>query len=167
MDVAEIARRTALPVRAVRYVLDHQVLSGLNRRRRLDRAGRPRDFAALDVVAAAAALFFGGVRRQLITDIFTSLSAIPWRFAVGNPAGSDEAGGGGRSVLEILCLAEGGGGGATVLSVGDGAAIRINTDALQSCWFDPKTCGRFDVSYRPKAEVSVDFGLLRQLLGVE
>jgi hypothetical protein len=66
MDIAELGRRTGLPTRRLRYVLDHRVLPGM----KLWGEGRgvPRFFASFESfgIALAAVLLKSGLRRSLV-----------------------------------------------------------------------------------------------------
>lgn len=66
MDVAELAARTGIPVRRLRYVFDHRVLPGL----RADTPGQgiPRTFTDFEAfgIAVAARLLDTGLTRKLV-----------------------------------------------------------------------------------------------------
>ncbi|WP_020475871.1 hypothetical protein [Zavarzinella formosa] len=68
MDMAELAKRTGLPVRKLRYISDHRVLPGL----RGIQAGHgvARTFTNLEgfAIALAARLLDSGLSRKLVTS---------------------------------------------------------------------------------------------------
>lgn len=65
MDLQELAQRTALPLRKLRYVVDHDLVPELHYKLAHDEAGRPRRFAS-DVgfaIACVTSLLEGGLQR--------------------------------------------------------------------------------------------------------
>jgi len=73
MDMAELARRTGLPVRKLRYVFDHRLVPDL-----ADAStghGIPRTFTEFEGfgVALAATLLDGGVARKLTARCFNAV----------------------------------------------------------------------------------------------
>ena len=66
MDLISIARATGLPLRRLRYVLDHRVLPGAEKSSRGHRVTR--SFTGFEAfgIACAAALLHAGVRRPLV-----------------------------------------------------------------------------------------------------
>src|SRR5262245_23581190 len=68
MDMAELTARTSLPVRKLRYVLDHRILPGL--RDVASGHGVPRMFTPFEGfgIALAARLLDAGVTRKLVAD---------------------------------------------------------------------------------------------------
>jgi hypothetical protein len=70
MDMADLAARTGLPVRKLRYVMDHRVLPG--RRRVASGHGIPRTFTLFEGfgIALAARLLDSGLTRKLVAAVF-------------------------------------------------------------------------------------------------
>ncbi|MBY0312873.1 MAG: hypothetical protein K2W85_12450, partial [Phycisphaerales bacterium] len=69
MDLNELAVRTGLPVRKLRYVLDHRILPG--RQSVASGHGVPRTFTPFEgyAIALAARLLDAGVTRKLIATV--------------------------------------------------------------------------------------------------
>src|SRR3954451_20043785 len=73
MDLLTIAELTGLPIRRLRYTLDHRVLPGADRASRGPRLTRTfTDFEAFGI-ACAAALLQSGARRPLVEQCMVEL----------------------------------------------------------------------------------------------
>src|SRR3954452_8719780 len=68
MEIAELATRTGLPTRRLRYVVDHPVLPGMNEWG--EGRGIPRSFTTFEAfgIALAALLLESGLTRGLVTS---------------------------------------------------------------------------------------------------
>src|SRR5580700_6756905 len=76
MDLQTIARKTGLPLRVVRYVLDHKLLPGQKKVAQFLKAkGQPRSLTELEAfaVAIAATLFHSGLRREVVEGYIAQL----------------------------------------------------------------------------------------------
>src|ERR1700704_3473478 len=72
MDIAQLAIRTGLPIRRLRYVFDHQILPGT---RHAEGRGIPRSFLAFEGfgIALAALLLEAGLKRWLVALCFDAV----------------------------------------------------------------------------------------------
>lgn len=161
MDIQTIARRTRLPARVIRYVLDQRMLD-LRVRLQKSRAGRPRDLTDLEgySVALAARLVNSGVRRATVTMIMERLANIPWPAIApraGTPTDKQRATARPRFMIEAAyywaCEA-------STLSIGDGLNLRLRVGPVDSRWIEPHTLAPLHEDYRPRVCIIVD---LRQL----
>ena len=75
MDLQTIAQKSGLPIRLLRYVLDHDVLPGGPVPRLLAAKGQPRSLDNLEsfAVVIAATLLEGGVRRATVKSYLAIL----------------------------------------------------------------------------------------------
>ena len=153
MDLQEIAARARLPIRRVRYVLDHRVMPGLQAR---SGAGRPRTLTALEGfwVAAAGLLLEGGAQRRLVADLLVWLRDTPWPLAGGGPPRR------GRPASVIDALYPGPGGPAAV-EVADGETLRVVTGGPADPWIAPGLGAPLGPGYAPRVTVRLDLAALR------
>jgi hypothetical protein len=75
LDLQEVAARCDLPVRLIRYVLDHKVLPGTPPEKNLHERGKPRSVTEFEafVIAIAAYLLDAGVRRANVVRAMREL----------------------------------------------------------------------------------------------
>src|SRR5829696_6487142 len=75
VDLDQISSTTSLPIRRLRYVLEHRVLPGAERRSRGHRVTR--HFTPFEAfgIACAAALLDVGLRRPVVTSIVRWLTS--------------------------------------------------------------------------------------------
>ncbi len=80
MDLAAIHHATKIPLRKLRYVLDHGILPGMRSKTDRSRVGHPRSFAAIEgfSIALAVALLEGGLRRDLVARFLDAITQIHW-----------------------------------------------------------------------------------------
>ena len=73
MKVSSIAKRAGLPIRKIRYVLDHNLVAGLDAPR--DGRGRARTFSPFQayVVALAAHMLVAGLPKKMIADLLKDM----------------------------------------------------------------------------------------------
>jgi hypothetical protein len=66
MTLPEIAERIGVPLRTIRYALDHEVLPGRPEPTKLYSRGSPRTYTESEAfgIAIAAVLLHGGLRRN-------------------------------------------------------------------------------------------------------
>jgi hypothetical protein len=76
MDLQEIARRCDLPIRLIRYVLDHRVLPGQPYEQQKNERGQPRVVTAFEAfgIAIAAHLLNAGIRRANVAIAIKDLA---------------------------------------------------------------------------------------------
>jgi hypothetical protein len=149
----EIAQTSGLPVRKLRYVLDHRLLPGAQHAS-LGR-GVSRSFTPFEsfAIVVAALMLEAGLRRSLICDCLAVLSRNPTRnvqhvplyraFAHGQPAR---------------------------LEIGDWKFVRLNvaphplSPALDTGWLALTDDPSPDHSYSPLVCVVLDVGRIRRLI---
>lgn len=78
MDLQTIAKKIRLPIRLVRYVVDHDVLPGGPVPRLLTAKGQPRSLSDVEAfaVAIAAVLLNAGIRRSTVKKYLLILSGL-------------------------------------------------------------------------------------------
>lgn len=153
MDMADLAARTGLLIRRLRYVLDHGILPGL--RGVASGHGVPRTFTPFEgfAIALAAQLLDAGVTRKL------TVSALG---AVCRPIGST------RAPADVpLYRAYAAGAGA--IEIGDGIYLRLRAprrpgvgNALDTGWLPIECSGQVAGDYTPVVCVTVELGGLAQ-----
>jgi len=153
MDLQTIARRTQLPVRKIRYVLDHRLLPGLRVAGQPDAVGRARHVTDLEgfSIACAAVLLEAGVRKQAVEQLIDGLAAYPVREIAGRrrPVTAIEA-----AFLSPTAQAE--------ALLGDGTNYRFRVGKTDTGWIQPKTFARLAADYQPRAVIRLDLARLRQ-----
>ena len=160
MDLYKLAARTHLPVRKLRYVIDHNLVPGLNLTLATNEAGRPRKFAddAAFGVAWMATLLDGGMQRTTakhfiatILDMQVQLSGEHYR---------------GHQLLSRF-MTEGGIGYA-LLADGVNVCLRLTIHDLKldTDWRQPQTGAAPDKNYLPRLTVESELTRLRdQIFG--
>lgn len=75
MELQDIARRCGLPIRLVRYVLDHPVLPGSSPTKSENERGQPRNFSEFDAfkIAIAGHLLRAGIKRPNVALAISEL----------------------------------------------------------------------------------------------
>jgi hypothetical protein len=160
MDVQTIAERAQLPLRKVRYVLEQRVLSGLRGKPQLHLAGRPRTFTPLEgfLIATAALLLEGGLRRRTVSAVMDRLAHMPWPPPLAEPRRrTSRAEGEAGTAVKALFLSQT----RARLFIGDGANLRVQVDGPLSGWLEPHQFLPLSERYRPRLVVELDLELLR------
>ena len=166
MELQAVADKTHLPIRKLRYVLDHQLLPGLRVKVDTTSVGRPRlltDFEAFGV-ACAAALLVGGVRRDGVIEFMEGLAALPWEE---DPRSKPAAKNSGKIAEKLDALAFYAAFSKRIPMIallGDGVNIRVQGGAGDTGWRQPRTLARLSEDYQPTVIVQVDLGRLRSQL---
>jgi hypothetical protein len=157
LTLAEIAERTGIPRRALRYVLDHDVLPVAEKASK--GRGTAREFDERDalLVAAAALMFSGGLRRQTVKETMDLLHTTePRRNRYWAERAYDPA-----EAYERLRRIE----------IGDGVNIRpiygplprVKIEEIQM-WRQAGTDALLAADYRPLITVTIDMEKLRERL---
>lgn len=155
MDVQTIADRTRIPVRKVRYVLDHRLLPGLRTKSDDERVGHPRVFIDSEVlgIACAAALLEGGVKRDLVVSFLDFLVSYNVRSTPKRQrkhvSAYEEAFISNSSKIEAM--------------VGDTVNMRIRIDDWDSGWIQPRTFAPLK-DFHPRVTIQVDLAALKEAL---
>ena len=155
MDVQTIADRTRIPVRKVRYVLDHRMLPGLRTKSDEERVGHPRVFVDSEAlgIAFAAALLEGGVKRDLVVDFLD--------FLVSYNVREDPK----RRRKHVTAYEEAFASRSStiVAMVGDGVNMRTRIGGWDSGWIQPGTFVPLK-DFHPRVTIQVDLAALKKAL---
>lgn len=157
MDLQELANRTGLPLRKLRYVVDHNLVPGLNYKLAESEAGRPRRFAP-DVgfgIACVTALLHAGLQRTAATEFVAAMLDVPFRWPSGKMLY-------GHQVLSEFCRR----GSEGRMFLADGVNVKIDvkiSDAtVPAKWCEPHTGATLAEEYEPRVVVELDIGRLRR-----
>lgn len=155
MDVQTISQRTGLPLRKIRYVLDHRLLPGMRIKTDENRHGHPRSFTPLEGfgIACATTLLVGGVKRDATIDFLDSLCTFSFPQTEGSKQKADR-----RTFLEEVWTSPPDRS-ATVL-LGDGLNVRFTLGDRDSQWLQPGTFAELR-AFHPKITVSLDLADIR------
>jgi len=155
MDLQGIASRTRLPLRKLRYVLDHRMLPGMRVKHNAALVGNPRWFSELEGLAiyAAASLLESGVRREVIESFLDVLSepvflAHTYKRRVDAISAT-------WAQHQLPSMA----------SLGDGINVRLRLGGYDSGWVQPKTFVVLE-NYIPRVSFELNLGRLRDDLRV-
>jgi hypothetical protein len=152
MDLQTIAELTRLPIRKIRYVLDHRLLPGLRVEGQPDLVGRARILTDLEgfAVACAAILLESGVRKEAVIEFMAGLSGFPMGRI---PAGK-------RSIHAIQKAFE-----RTVTPaealLADGMNLRFKFGHEDTGWVQPRTYAPLSHGYQPRMVISIDLAHVR------
>lgn len=158
MDLQELAQCTGLPLRKLRYVLDHQLLPGLTFEVAENEAGRPRRLA-MDVafgVACVASLLDGGVQRSTASFFIDSILKLRYPTKGGTPWYGHEI------LAKFLERGESG-----HVQLGDCANLRLQLkihEQFDTWWLQAGTSAKLDARYQPRTLIDLDVGWLRRAI---
>lgn len=156
MELQELAGRTGLPVRKLRYVLDHDLVPGLKYKLASEEVGRPRQFStdAAFGIACVGALLGGGMQRAAAASFMSAMLDFRYRLKKGDIWQ-------GSQILSRF-LSHGTEGRARV---GDGVHLeldlKISEERLHTGWREPRTGAALAEDYAPRVVVELDLGRLR------
>ena len=150
MNIQNIAMKTGLSVRKLRYTLDHRLLPGARVKTDVERVGHPRSFTDLEGfgVACATSLLVCGVKRDAVIDFMVSICQYTWEQAKGK-----------RRILTFVEAAFLGQREAIAI-LGDGLNVRFQVDERHTDWLQPVTFAQLK-DYRPRGELQLDLGRIR------
>jgi hypothetical protein len=152
LDLQTIAVLTRLPVRKIRYVLDHRLLPGLRVEGQPDLVGRARILTDLEAfaVACAAILLESGARKEAVVTLTTGLSEFPTGHSRRDkwPAFAIQ-----KAFQSKVAPAE--------AMLGDGTNLRFKLGDRDSGWLQPSTFAPLAEAYRPRVVISLDLTRLR------
>lgn len=158
MDVQTINERTGLPLRKIRYVLDHRLLPGMRIKTDENRHGHPRSFTPLEGfgIACATTLLVGGVKRDATIEFLDALCSFSFK-----RSGRRKTQVVARTFLEEVW------GSPSDLSatakLGDGLNVRFTFGDRDSQWLQPGTFAELK-AFHPKITVSLDLADIRDKL---
>ncbi len=152
MDLAAIHHATKLPLRKLRYVLDHGILPGMRSQTDRSRVGHPRSFGPLEgySIALGATLLEAGLRRELVARFFDAVTEIEW-----------ETFGPRKRKLSALESSFSLQAGSAVAEIADGRYIRLIIGKRSKDWSDLES-PRFDeTKHTPCVVIRVDMTSVR------
>ena len=154
MDLRTLSQRTGIPVRRLRYCLDHGLVPGLSIEISANEAGRPRKFHE-DVgfgIACAATLVEAGFGRNTIREFLTGLLEIHLESTNGESKLALAA------VLTSPVSAR--------AEFGDGVNVRLICPDLgqDDRWHCPGNPAPLDASYQPSTYIGLDLGKIRDTI---
>jgi DNA-binding transcriptional MerR regulator len=157
MEIQEIARRSGLAPRKVRYVLDQKLLPRFRGRKLRDLPGQPRAYSPIEsyFIAVATILYDAGIKRQTIQELLQCLDDAMCpvtSFFQEKPSARQHDKGEPDSILwAIFHWADK----PSYLTIGDGHAVQISLGKLISKWFDPRTCIPLGSDFQPRVHIRV------------
>lgn len=150
MDISTIATRARIPLRRVRYVLDHRLLPGQVKVAKRD-VGQRRHFTDFEgfSVACAAALLHGGAKRETVLRFMKAMCDIPSKQATGWRV---------NALFDVFY-----GSGPANVMLGDNTNIRLQWNSHDTEWFQPET-GALLRDYFPVVTMQIDLARVRNAL---
>jgi hypothetical protein len=156
MTLADLANRTMLPLRQLRYALDHGLLRGGQRASR--GRGSPRSLTEFEafVIACAAQLLQAGLRQGVVRDCVALLGRYADKKA--------------RRVSDVPLYQAFQSGTPARLEVGDGANVRLfgsgplPREKFDTGWRQIATGARIAGAYEPLVVLGVNVGALRRMV---
>jgi hypothetical protein len=157
-ELQTIAMRACLPLRTLRYVLDHRLLPGARVMQAEHAAGRPRYLTGHEAfgLACAALLLQGGLKRQTVVSFMDGLCQLTWS---GRQRRRGNAGEQPALITALTSKNE-----AASARFGDSVNLRIQVGSRDTGWVQPKTWAKLSDDYAPRIVVDLDLGQLRDLL---
>jgi hypothetical protein len=151
VDLQILSQRTGIPVRRLRYCLDHNLVPGLDIEISANEAGRPRKFHE-DVgfgIACAAVLVEAGFGRTTARNFLEGLLQIKL------------PGQGGLALVAVLTSSV-----AARAELGDGVNVRLICPDLghDGRWSCPGNPAPLDSSYVPTTYIGLDLGRIRDVV---
>jgi hypothetical protein len=153
MDTAELTARTGVPIRKLRYVLDHRILPGLQGVG--SGHGVPRTFTPFEgfAIALAARLLDAGVTRKLIAAVLGTVCR-----PTGSPQAPPDV-----PLFRAYTAATGS------IEIGDGLYVRLRAprrpgvgNALDTGWLPLESSEKVTGDYIPVVRVTVELGTFAQ-----
>lgn len=159
MDLQQLAACTRLPLRKLRYVIDHELVPGLDFKMKTaaNEVGRPRRLAddAAFAVAWVAVMLTGGVQRTTATQFLAAVIDLPCR------GPSDEPRRGHELLARLTSV-----GGEGRASFAEGRYVRlqliIHDIPYDTGWCVPDTGHNLVADYSPRLVLESDLGQLRR-----
>lgn len=144
MELQTIAKRTRLPIRLVRYVVDHDVLPGGPAPQLLAAKGQPRSFSEVEAfaVAISAVLLHAGIRRSTVKSYMSALCSLKIQMMKGL----------GDHVLTAVFATKY----PAIVRFADENAVRVIHGEVDSGWRPSKSS-----SAEPRIQIELDLASLR------
>lgn len=151
MDLQELSKRTGIPVRRLRYCVDHDLIPGLKINTPTGEVGRRRKFGkdAGFGIACAAVLIGRGFDRNTVRKFLKGLVSLNLHSKSGESAPALEG------ILNWGFSAQ--------AELGDGVNVRLVCPEIpyNSGWICPGNPASLDKSYRPTTYIGLDLGQIR------
>ena len=166
MDLAEIASRTGLSMRLLRYVFDHALLPAAKEKH--PGTGSPRKLTPFEAFSVACAAFMmrAGLKRRLVQQ---TMSVLCRNTRTGDRRPGDPLA---KWLRDVPLWQAFESGGQVALEVGDGVNLRMTNvsqsrgGAVDTGWVQVRTGHTLADGYRPSTWIGRDIGRLRdQLMG--
>ena len=150
LDIQTIAAKTRIPVRKIRYVLDHHLLPGTRIKTDAERVGHPRSFTDVEGfgIACAAALLVCGVKRDAVIEFMKILCGYVWEKSQKPRRRMTALESAFHSQREAVAI------------LGDGVNVRFQIDQRDTDWFQPGTLAQLK-DFQPRGEVRLNLARLR------
>lgn len=155
MDLQEIASRTGMPIRKIRYVIDHRVLPGLRAEGQPDAVGRARFLTEFEGfgVACAAMMFELGLRKEKVIEFLDVLCSFSWEQKSSQ-----------RHPTPALLKAFDRRANPAVVMLGDGVNVRIQIGNRDTKWFRKDKGHPLPEGSEPLGFVTLDLARLRDTM---
>lgn len=152
MDLQTLAIRTGVPIRKLRYVLDHRLLPGMRIKHALEFVGHPRSFAEHEGfgIACAAALVEAGVRRESISLFMDALCGLVLKSQSKR-----------RIPRTVFLAAFEDGAEPAIAIIADNAVVRFTIKQFDSGWIEPRAFNRIS-DFSPRVTIQLDLAKLRR-----
>lgn len=152
-SLAELGNIVNIPVRKLRYVVDHELIPDRNWGIVDDEPGNPRkvDEISGTFIVAAAMLLESGVKREIVKNALRA---------------ADELKPPGRNQLNLPILFDAFGSKKnSSISIGDGMNVRVRVGRTDSGWHEIVEPGnKADNSYEPIVKITVSLAKIRDLI---
>jgi len=150
LDIQTIATKTGLPIRRIRYVLDHRLLPGMRIKTNSDRVGHPRSFTDLEGfgIACAAALLECGLKRDAVVGFMECLCGYVYKSGPKRRPPISALHSAFHSQHEAMAM------------LGDSVNVRFQIDQRDTDWLQPGTLALLK-EFQPRGEVQLNLGRLR------
>jgi hypothetical protein len=154
-----------LPLRKLRYVLDHRLLPGLRVKVAENAVGRPRYFTEFEAfgIACAATLLVAGLKREAVVGFMDGLAELTWDgppSARERPSSSEDKRSFDRIALYVAFTERK----PSLALLADGTNVRIQVGSRDTGWRQPRTLAKLSEDYQPRATVHLDLAQLRDQL---
>lgn len=165
MEAKEIARRAQLPVRVVRYIIEHRLLQYVISRPVPGRAGVFIEFHAFWIAVVGTLYHYAGLRRSALEAAIALLSSAPWPLRPlsrdQRPPVSATAGWPWQAIQWLYADAPRD----ARFEIGDLVLLRVKARGFDSHWVQFRSWRRLDRTDRPHAIIRQDLGELRRAFG--
>jgi hypothetical protein len=163
MELQEIAEKTRLPLRKLRYVIDHRILPGLRVKIDESAVGGPRYFTELEgfAIACATTMLIGGLKREAVILCMDGLAELTWEGALYSKRPGSNQQEQAKKMRELCFYSSFYGDGSATAMLADGENLRVQVKQRDTGWRQPKTLVRLDDDYKPVVILQLDLAQIR------